>query len=108
MDGRRLWELVKGELEMDYMGRGISGIDLDDEIGAIDEQDPPNTPNMEEDEVRELEELGDIEKIRRALLWQGAFWIWLAPDRFDFPLENGLTKLMFQLKQVPFKIRQPE
>ena len=49
---------------------------------------------MDEDEVKELEELGDEEKIRQALLWQGAFWIWLAPDRYDFPLENALTKLM--------------
>ncbi|KAF7974439.1 hypothetical protein HWV62_12170 [Athelia sp. TMB] len=96
MDGRRLWELVKGELEVDHMRRGIPGIDLNDEIGVIDEQDPPNTPNMEEDEVKKLEELGDIEKVRQALLWQGAFWIWLAPDRFDFLSKMGssITKLM--------------
>ncbi|KZP19936.1 hypothetical protein FIBSPDRAFT_743008 [Athelia psychrophila] len=51
------------------------------------EQDPSGTICMSEEEVANLESLGDEEQVRQAILNQGHFWVWLSPDRF--PLQSN-------------------
>lgn len=32
--------------------------------------------------MMKLEQLGDVELIRPAIIWEGKFWVWMRPDRY--------------------------
>ena len=58
--------------------------DLNDdmhELVEVNHQDPSVVPGMDYEQVLGLEELGDVDKIRDAIVHQGYFWIWMRPDR---------------------------
>lgn len=82
MTPRRFWRMAQA------LGGGggysvLDGIDYGkmSELTAIWEQDPSVTPGMESEDVINLEGLGDMEKIKRAIVHQGCFWVWMRPDR---------------------------
>ncbi|KZP20239.1 hypothetical protein FIBSPDRAFT_932305 [Athelia psychrophila] len=90
MSARRFWRLVMVTLRTtELSGDIIPGIDY----GALMHennvwrQDLKNTICMSKDEVVNLESLGSEEQVRRAILDQGHFWVWLSPD--CFPLQSN-------------------
>ena len=72
----RLWILI--------MHKRYSG---DKELGGINygevvrQTDPPPIPMLSKENLVALEELGDVELIRRTVVHQGGFWVWMRPDR---------------------------
>lgn len=59
----------------------------DPELSSIDygevvrQEDAPPIPMLSKEDLVALEELGDVELIRRAIIHQGGFWVWMRPDR---------------------------
>jgi hypothetical protein len=38
-------------------------------------------PGLSLDEIIKLESLGDVELVKKAIIDDGKFWIWMRPDR---------------------------
>jgi hypothetical protein len=57
---------------------GLSSIDYGD---MVRQDDPPPIPMLTKQDVVALEELGDVDVIRRAIIHKGGFWVWMRPDR---------------------------
>lgn len=56
----------------------LDGIDYGEVTEGIDKY-VKATPGIED--VMNLEELGDVETIKMAIIHKGKFWIWMRPDR---------------------------
>ncbi|KZP20242.1 hypothetical protein FIBSPDRAFT_540162 [Athelia psychrophila] len=90
MSARRFWRLVMVTLRTAGSSEDIiPGIDYGGLMHENDawQQDPQGTICMSEEEVANLESLGDEEQVRQVMLNQGHFWVWLSPDRF--PLQSS-------------------
>ncbi|KZP07104.1 hypothetical protein FIBSPDRAFT_875899 [Athelia psychrophila] len=90
MSARRFWRLMMVTLRTAGSWESIiPGIDYGALMHEHDvwQQDPTNTISMSQEEVKNLESLGDEEQVRQAILNQGHFWVWLSPDYF--PLQSN-------------------
>jgi hypothetical protein len=81
MSLQRYWRLLmhKGFSEGSCIG-GVPGIDYG-EISDGQDQTPYPTPGLCVTELRALEDLRHVESIKKAIIHQGKFWVWMRPDR---------------------------
>jgi hypothetical protein len=71
----RLWTLiVHKRFSKDPELGGIYG-------EVVGQEHPPPIPMLSKENLVALEELGDVELIRRTVVHQGGFWVWMRPDR---------------------------
>ncbi|KAF7974442.1 hypothetical protein HWV62_12176 [Athelia sp. TMB] len=96
MNPRRAWRLVMQTLRTSKETENMwvmPGINYGDVMHELDvwQQDPENTPGMAQEAVRDLEHLGDEEKVKEALLYQGQHWIWMSPDRFPLTVNPDVN-----------------
>jgi hypothetical protein len=76
----RLWRLaMKNGLSLAHKQYGLDGIDYG-EVQSYMKDRPYVIPGMSPDELEELEELGDVKLVEKALIHQGKFWVWMSPD----------------------------
>jgi len=59
---------------------GLDGIDYG-EISKWWDQYPEPVPNLPAEKLLALEELGDVDLVRQAIIHQGGLWMWMRPDR---------------------------
>jgi len=89
----RVWRLAMHQgFSVSHNGYGFKGIDYG-EISDCREQCPYPVPGMAIEDVVELESLGDVELVKKAVIHEGKFWIWMRPDRF--PLEATPSDHLF-------------
>ncbi|KAH7911423.1 hypothetical protein BJ138DRAFT_926209 [Hygrophoropsis aurantiaca] len=99
-DGRlnpqRFWRLAMHQgMNVPHDECGFSDVDYG-EVGMWREQFPHPSPNLSEEEIVDLEKLGDVEVIQRVIVHDGGFWMWMSPDRFPLePLvsDNPMTSI---------------
>ncbi|KAF7972352.1 hypothetical protein HWV62_18130 [Athelia sp. TMB] len=96
MNPRRAWRLVMQTLRTSKETENMwvmPGINYGDVMHELDvwQQDPENTPGMTQEAVRDLEHLGNEEKVKEALLYQGQHWIWMSPDRFPLAVDPNVN-----------------
>jgi hypothetical protein len=79
MTPQRLWRLAMGQGFSEVRDCDLlKGIEYGEVLDGIDQYMRP-TPGIED--LIELEELGDVEAIKVAIILKGKFWIWMRPDR---------------------------
>jgi hypothetical protein len=72
----RLWTLIVHKRFSEDPSR--TSIDYGE---VVRQEDPPPIPMLSKKDLVALEELGDVALIRRAIIHQGGFWVWMRPDR---------------------------
>lgn len=77
----RLWRLAMLQGWGDGFGDVIQGIDYGMGLQFVWGPDPLVFPNMSYDEIIDLEELGNVGLVKKSLIHDGGFWIWMRPDR---------------------------
>ena len=82
MTPERVWRLAMHQgFSVPHNGYdGFDGIDYG-EIANSREQCPYPIPGMAVDDVAGLKSLGDIETVKKAIIDEEMFWIWMQPDR---------------------------
>ena len=79
MTPQRLWRLAMWQGFSERRDHDVlDGIDYGEVTEGIDKY-VKATPGIED--VMNLEELGDVETIKMAIIHKGKFWIWMRPDR---------------------------
>jgi len=79
MTPQRLWRLAMWQGFAEDMDRNmLDGIDYGEVMEGMG-QNIRATPGI--DDLKGLEELGDVELIKTAIIHKGKFWIWMRPDR---------------------------
>jgi len=53
------------------------------EVTGLWQQSPEEFPGFTKTQVMELEDIGEVEIVKRRLVNEGLFWVWMAPDRYD-------------------------
>lgn len=82
MTPERIWRLAMYQgFSVPHNGYdGFDGIDYG-EITNVREQCPPTVPGMAGGDVVRLESLGNVNLMKKAIIDEGMFWIWMRPDR---------------------------
>jgi len=81
-----LWRLAVHQGHSDLSGDCSRLVDVEyGEISEQREQYPDPIPWMNAETVISLEELGDVQAIKEAIIHRGGLWMWMSPDRF--PIE---------------------
>jgi hypothetical protein len=81
MTPERVWRLAMHQgLSRPYEGFGLDGIDYG-EIDRARGQDQSLVPDLSLHEIIKLESLGDVELVKKAIIDDGKFWVWMRPDR---------------------------
>jgi hypothetical protein len=81
MTPERVWRLAMHQgFSRPYEGYGLDGIDYG-EIDRARGQDQFLVPDLSLDEIIKLESLGDVELVKKAIIDDGKFWVWMRPDR---------------------------
>lgn len=82
MRPQRLWRLAMVQNWGDGVGDVIPGIDYGTGMEQyLWDQDPLVVPNMTFEEIFDLETLGSVGLVKKYLIHEGGFWIWMRPDR---------------------------
>ncbi|KZP13925.1 hypothetical protein FIBSPDRAFT_1049095 [Athelia psychrophila] len=78
---QRLWRLamILGR-DTGFSGTGIKDIDYGFNVGQA--YYPWTLPGLYHNDMCKLESLGDLELVKEAMMLQGGYWVWTAPDRF--------------------------
>jgi hypothetical protein len=101
MTPQRLWRLAIWQEFFEDSNRNLfDGIDYGEVIEGMGRNIKP-TPGISD--LKGLEELGDVERIKMAIIHEGKFWVWMRPDRsvpFDI---SYLTVNAHQARSFPFK-----
>jgi hypothetical protein len=80
MTPERVWRLAMHQgFSRSYEGYGLNGIDYG-EIDRARGQDQFLVPDLSLDEIIKLELLGDVELVKKAIIDDGKFWVWMRPD----------------------------
>ena len=81
MTPERVWRLaIRQRYSMSRDHYGLDGIDYGEIHHAWDE-DPLLVPGLSPDAIVKLESLGDVELVKKAIIDDGKFWVWMRPDR---------------------------
>jgi len=99
---QRLWRLAMYQGHSDLSGPdyGLDNVDYG-EISDEREQFPLPIPNMKCRKVKELEKLGDVQKIKDAIAQWGGYWMWMRADRFPLDVVDKQSAPSFASPGVP-------
>ncbi|KAI9568163.1 hypothetical protein HD554DRAFT_2191632 [Boletus coccyginus] len=78
----RLWRLAMRQGFEDLVRPWcLEGVEYG-EITGLWQQGPEEFPGFTQAQVMELEGIGEVEIVKRRLVNEGLYWVWMAPDRF--------------------------
>lgn len=103
MTPQRLWRLAICQGFLEDSNRNLfDGIDYGEVIEGMGGNIKP-TPGISD--LKGFEELGDVERIKTAIIHDGKFWIWMRPDRsvpldISYPTVNAHQAHRFPLKST--------
>ncbi|EIW78958.1 hypothetical protein CONPUDRAFT_138222 [Coniophora puteana RWD-64-598 SS2] len=101
---QRLWRLAMhqgwSEVPSKRGDYGFAGIDYG-EIHHERKKNPSPVPWMIPAQVVALEELGDLDVIKEAIVCQGGLWVWMGPDRFPLDGTPGDGLILPALSESP-------
>jgi len=120
-DGRmtpeRFWNLaIRQRYSMSGDHYGLDGINYGEIPDAWDE-DPLLVPGLSLEAIVKLESLGDVELVKKAIIDDGKFWVWMRPDSFPLnptPLDDFAVPTILEppststplskIEQLPVKV----